>query len=185
MAGYILKDSFTGGQATSIQLGSTITKTMMTFTATSSYTLARIGAWVGISIPPNDTPGGIYSVSGGLPNVLLESFTMTVDAFEEEETFALLDTPLDLSSGVQYAIVFDFAGGFVFTFVNGDRDFVSDPYPGGQWLRYRDGVGWDDIFGSGDMNMYFKTYSEFSLTPTPGDESTGIVLFPTLSWVID
>ena len=183
---YILKDSFTS-VSTGSGLSSTVTKTMMTFTPSESYTLVRIGAWIGISPYPNDTPGGIYSVSGGLPNILLESFTMTVTSFVNpgQETFTLLDSPLALSSGIQYAIVFDYAGSAITTKLYGHRDFVSDPYPGGKWMRFRIGTGWEDIFGSGDMNMYFKTYSEYSLSPTPSHEATGVLLFPTLSWTVD
>ena len=128
-------------------------------------------------------------MSGGLPDVLLASFTLTVPGFVSPgtEEFALLDSPLDLSSGVQYALVVEWGGPPVTAFsLGGRRTGVSDPYPGGNWLRYHKNNGWEDIFETGFMNMYFKTYSETRkmILSVPADTDTGITTHPLLQWTI-
>ncbi len=44
---------------------------------------------------------------------------------------------------------------------------------------------WGNPFGSAYLDLYFETYSAYSLTPIPAHEATGVVLFPTLSWTVD
>ena len=185
---YTLKDSFTDGVGSNMSLTSIYTKVMQTFTTSEEYTLTRIGVWIGRNPYPGNISGGIYSVSGGLPNSLLESFTMTVTGFSSpgQETFALLDSPLELSSEVQYAIVFDWPGGGVQGDLYGDRNFDSDKYAGGQWLAYRLlTTTWENPYGSGFVDMYFKTYSERIIKlSTPTNTDTGILLQPLLQWTI-
>lgn len=188
MPTYILKDFFADDVSHIMVLNSTLTKVMQTFTTSEAYTLARIGIWIGRDPYPGDISGGIYSVSGGLPNVLLESFTITVTGWLNpgQELFALLDSPLELSSGVQYAIVLDWPGSGIQGYLHGVRDLETDRYVGGESLSYRVSSGeWENPSGTGFVDMYFKTYSSYSLTPIPGHTATGIKLYPTLSWAVD
>ncbi|KKK68800.1 hypothetical protein LCGC14_2940430 [marine sediment metagenome] len=186
MAAYTLVDSFTESTSASIDLNVTFTKVAQIFTASETYTIARLGLHLGANPYPADVSGGIYSVSNGIPNNLLTAFTITVSNFlsSAQVEYAVLDTPIELDSGTQYAVVLDWISG-AFQ-VGAGRFFDEDHYPGGEGLSYDSRIPeWGNPFGSGYLDLYFETYSSYSLTPTPAHEATGIVLFPTLSWTVD
>lgn len=183
---YQTEESNTGGTLGSQSLftGGPLSKLAQTFTASRDYTLQAVGLFISAFTPPLNTSGGIYSVSGGEPNSLLKSFTATAtqnDGNAKEETI-VLDSPLDLSNGVQYAIVLNTPATDFFRWYA--RLTGNSSYP--------DGVGLRLVVSSGlwvalqdDEDFHFRTFSSFSLTPTPGNTATGVALFPTLSWVID
>ncbi len=152
------------------------------FTANRDYTLQAIALFLAAFTPPLNTTGGIYSVSGGEPNAKLEDFTATATkgvGSGQEETI-VLDSPLELSEGIQYAIVIDQpASDFFYV---GYLHEAGSSYPDGVGL-WRISSSWSAISNNNDW--YFKTLSAFSLTPTPSNEATGTILFPTLSWVVD
>ncbi len=162
----------------------TFSKIAQTFTANRTYTLQAVVFFVGAFEPPPpvSATGGIYSVSGGEPNAKLEDFTIiaTVDRGVSQEEIAVLDSPLELTEGIQYAIVVNApTSGFLYTAYRSEGEST---YAGGIGLRYTGGA-WGAL--PSDSDFYFKTYSSYSLTPTPLHEASGIVLFPTLSWVVD
>ena len=170
--------------AVSMRNGGVDSKITQTFTANRTYTLQALVFFVGAFEPPPSVSvaGGIYSVSGGEPNAKLEDFTMiaTQDRGISQEEIAILDSPLELTEGVQYAIVMNEpTSGFFYTAY---RSEGGSTYAGGVGLRYTEG-SWGALPSNNDF--YFRTYSSFSLTPTPSHEAEGIVLFPTLGWVID
>ncbi len=190
MATYILKDSFTEADGTFSHISSFYTKIMQSFTASSDYLLARLALWVGGTIHLSDQlPGGIYSMSGGIPDEELATFTITVTTVltNPTKTYVNLDTPLLLESGTQYAIVLFHPNVLFSTFVvTRGRFFDEDHYPEGEALRYDEGAGiWEPQFETGYVDIGFELYSEYALTPTPAHEITGIVLYPTLSWTVD
>ena len=162
--------------------GGSITNIAQTFAANRDYTLQAVVLYVAANSPPLSTSGGIYSVSGGEPNSKLEDFTITAtqDTGSFQEETATLDSPLALTEGVEYAIVLDAPASDFFSvaFLNTG----SSSYPNGIGLRKSSG-SWSAL--SSNHDYYFRTYSTFSLTPTPGNAATGIALYPTLSWVVD
>ncbi len=182
---YTIEESNTGSEnlvSVTMWNSGTYSKVAQIFTANRDYTLQAIALFVAAFTPPLNTTGGIYSVSGGEPNAKLEDFTITatkVTGSNQEET-AVLDSPLELTEGVQYAIVVNEPASDFFYVTY--RNTGSSTYAGGPGLRYTGGA-WGAL--PNDADFYFITYSTFSLTPTPGDTSTGIKLYPTLSWVID
>ena len=183
---YQTEESNTGGVLGSQALfpGGPLSKLAQIFTANRNYTLQAMGLFIAAFTPPLNTSGGIYSVSGGEPDSLLKSFTATATqglGTGQEET-VVLDSPLSLSTGVQYAIVLNTpASDFFYWFA---RLTGNSSYPDGAGLRKVVSSGlWVAL--ADDEDFYFKTFSSFSLTPTPANTASGIVLFPTLSWVID
>ena len=167
-----------------MSFGGVISKITQTFTANRTYTLQAIVLRVAANPPPLGTTGGIYSVSGGVPNVKLEDFTIIATNPPEgrKEEIAVLDSPLELTGETQYAIVVNEPASSSFE-INYLRAGQST-YEGGIGLRFAIGA-WQNLDPGFESDFYFITYSSFSLTPTPSDEATGTVLFPTLSWVVD
>ncbi len=185
MATYTLIDFFTESTSSYINLNSIYTKVTQIFTASETYTITRLGLYLGASPYPANVSGGVYNVSNGIPDNLLTAFTITVSNFlsSSQLEYTVFDTPIELDSGTQYAIVLNWVSG---TFrVGAGRFFDNDHYLGGEGLAYDSRIPeWVNPFGSGYLDLYFETYSSYSLTPTPSHESTGIVLFPTLSWTV-
>ena len=183
---YRTEESNTGGPLGSQSLfsGGPLSKLAQIFTANRDYTLQAVGLTINAFTPPLNTSGGIYSVSGGEPNSLLKSFTATAtqgDGNAIEETI-VLDSPLDLSNGVQYAIVLNTPATDFFRWFA--RLTGNSSYPDGAGLRKVVSSGlWAAL--PDDEDFYFKTFSLYTLTPTPGDTAIGIVLYPFLSWTVD
>ena len=188
MATYVLKDSYTPSVENSNAFNNILTKHFQSFTAEENYTAVRIGLKAGWSFPGAgySLPGGIYTVSGGLPDVELSSFGVGPFGHASNPTIerGLLDSPVEITAGTQYMIFLGPNTNKDFS-IFGRRGFGNNYYPGGLWKIYDSRIpGWIEPTG-GDWDMYFEIYSEFSLTPTPSDAATGIVLSPTLSWEVD
>ncbi len=182
---YLIEDQYveTGGGAG--VGGGFITRGAQTFTASSDYTIARVGLNLKSFDENNTVSGAIYSTSGGTPNSSLRTFTIAANPGTFGVVYALLNSPLELSEGVMYAIVL---------FVPSPPTFISWSDDFAQGGDYTGGLGWwyvvnDPVYGTTWISIaydrHFITFSEYSLSPTPSHEATGIVLFPTLSWVVD
>ena len=188
---FILEESYTPGNT---NLGSTIpfvggpfnfTRRTMIFTASKSYTLAKIALRLRASAYPKDCTVALYNVAGGEPSGLLTSETMTLTAIESWPSIEL-SSPVSLNSGTQYAIVSDapVSGTTSSYYHSGANEGTS--YPNGYSLIWDDnGSNWILIDLLDDHP--FRLYSELSTpekatNPTPTDIGTGIVLLPTLSW---
>ncbi len=183
---YRLKDFYEASVIVHFFPSTSFPKCMQTFTASESYTLSRIEINVaGRITAPGVGYGGVYTLSGGVPDVLLSSFTFPISNYltpTVEET--LLDTPVELTEGTQYAIVLLYNPAFSY-YIHGEGNTVKGEYLGGEWFFYSDFFDeWRSSLGE-EGDMYFKCYEEIVVTPTPGHETTGISLYPLLSWIIE
>ena len=169
-------------------LSNNVPMQFQSFTAEDSYTAVRVGIKAGWTFPEAGHPihGGLYTVSGGLPDVELSSFTFSEFGHVSNLTIerTLLDTPVEIEGGTQYLILLEHETSINFA-ISGRRGFGIDYFPGGQWELYSFILGeWGEP-GGGPWDMYFELYSEYSLSPTPSHEAIDILVFPVLSWVVD
>jgi len=178
---YIIEESNISSEnlaASALFDGGAVTKNAQTFAANRNYTLQAIALHVFAFTPPLSTTGGIYSVSGGEPDVRLEDFTITATQGlgNGQEEIAILNSPLVLTENVQYAIVIDAptTDYFYWSYIH-----AGSTYANGAGFNLFSGT-WTPL--TGDDDYYFKTLSIFSLAPTPENGTAGIVLYPTLSW---
>ncbi len=179
MAEYVLKDSYTEINGSFSHLSSAYTKLMQTFTASSDYTLYRLAVWIGGTLQYTDqVSGGIYSISGGLPDTLLTSFTLTVTGIltNELKAYTEVDTPLELNSGTQYAIVVDWPGiqFSTYSLLRGWY-FDEDHYPGERGMRYYEGA-WEDPFPVGYIDICFELYTVSFVLTYPDNGLTNVYL---------
>ena len=182
---YLIEDQFTGTSGGAGIQGGFIAKVAQTFTASNAYTIARVGLKLKAFDENNTINGAIYSTSAGVPNSSLRTFTIEANSGAFGTTYALLNSPLEISEGAVYAIVL--TSPVSPTFVQwGDNIITGTPYDGGQGYWY---VVNDPTFGTtwlvANQDRHFIIFSEYSLSPTPSHEATGTILFPTLSWVVD
>ncbi len=83
------------------------------FTASSSYTLSKIELNIAtVGTPPADLQVFLYSVSSGVPNTLLATFSnIEASGLSSSYTWAESTGSYAVTSGTQYAIVTSMAGG--------------------------------------------------------------------------
>ncbi len=185
MPSYLIEDQFTGTSGGAGVGGGFIQKVAQTFTASSDYTMARVGLKLKAFDENNTINGAIYSTSAGVPNASLRTFIIEATVGSFDTTYALLNSSLELSEGAVYAVVLFVPGSPTFIFWN-DNIVTGTPYAGGQGYWY---VVNDPTYGTtwlvANQDRHFIIFSEYSLSPTPSHEAIDILVFPVLSWVVD
>ena len=153
-----LKDYYITGNDSSIALHGTAWYGQ-SFTAGSSYTVARVAFLMYRSGTPGNVPVNLYATDGAskptgaaLATVTFDADTLTTNSDGEwkELTF---DAPYSVVSGTKYAIIPEPTAGNLYL----HRDVTSPTYTGGNVLYTGDGGSSWTLLTTQDM--MFKTYT--------------------------